>query len=204
MAKDKSTYDVYISYSRQDKKLSLEIGRILQSHGLQVFTDSEMMAGRHIEETLWEAMAECQALVVVIPEIGPSAWIAFELGAAKAWNKPIYPIAANPASASIPVGLQGIVIYPPSRADEIAEEIKASAKSLTVTEEKLLVEVYHGIGVPVDQLLLRPKQLVMLTKQFERVAKRHVASEELLRNLLRLRKRGALGPSNVKNARKVT
>jgi hypothetical protein len=145
---------------------------------------------------IWEAMSESQALVAVIPETDPSASIAFEVGAARAWNKPIYAVAANPANVRLPLGLQGVIIYPPSRIEEIAQEIKKGSGVLSDADQPVLIEEYHRIGVPVDQLALQPKQLSTLTKQFKKRVKRNVAAEELVRTLLRLRKRGELRPSS--------
>ena len=75
---------------------------------------------------------------------------------------------------------------------------------LSDADKQVLIEEYHRIGVPVDRLLLQPKQLARLTKQFKKRAKRNVASEELVRTLLRLRKRGGLRPPNVSKPRKAT
>jgi hypothetical protein len=169
-----------------------------------VFTDAEVVAGQSIEDVIWEAMSESQALVAVIPEGDPSDWIAFELGAAKAWNKPIYAVASNPAASRLPVGLQGTVIYPPSRIEEIAQEIKKMSGLLSDADQRVLIEEYFRIGIPVDRLLLEPRQLSSLTKQFKKRAKRNVGSEELVRTLLRLRKRRKLRPSNVNKPRKAT
>ena len=60
----------------------------------------------------------------------------------------------------------------------------------------MLIEEYHRIGATVDQLLLQPQELSTLTKQFKKRTKRNVGAEELVRTLLRLRKRGKLRPSN--------
>jgi hypothetical protein len=204
MTKPKTTFDVFISHSHRDAAISAELARVLRSYDLRVFTDAEIVAGQSIEDVIWEAMSESQALVALIPDGDPSAWIAFELGAAKAWNKPIFAIASNPAAPRLPVGLHGMMIYPPSRIDEIAQEIKKMSGLLSDADQQILIEEYHRVGVPVDQLLLQPKQLSRLTKQFKKRAKRNVASEELVRTLLRLRKRGALRPSNVSKPRKTT
>lgn len=102
MPKGKSTFDVFISHSHRDAAVSEDIARVLRSYGLRVFTDPEVGAGQTIEDAIWEAMSESQALVAIIPETDPSAWIAFELGAAKAWNKPIYAVASSPATARLP------------------------------------------------------------------------------------------------------
>jgi hypothetical protein len=193
MPKEKTTFDVFISHSHRDKKVAADLARVLQSYDLRVFTDTQaVVGGQKIEDAIWEAMSESQALVALIPEGTPSAWIAFELGAAKAWNKPTFVIASNPAASQLPVGLQGMTIYPPSRIDEVAQEIKKMSGLLSDDDQRVLVEEYQRIGVPVDELLLQPKQLSRLTSQFKRRAKRHVASEELVRMLLRLRKRGGL------------
>ncbi len=97
---------------------------------------------------------------------------------------------------ALPVGLRGMTLYPPSRIEEIAQEIKKLSGLLSEVDLAVLIDEYHRVGVPVDQLLLQPKQLSTLTKQFNKRAKRNVGAEELLRTLLRLRKRGSLRPSS--------
>jgi hypothetical protein len=192
MAKNKPTFDVFISHSHRDREFSAEIARVLRSYDLKVFGDADIAPGERSEDTIWEAMAESQALVAVIPETESSAWSAFELGAAKAWNKPIYAIASNPTTARLPSSLQGMAIYSPTRIDEIAQEIKRSSRSLSESEKAVLIDEYQRIGVPIDELVLQPGHLSRLTKEFKRHSKREIAAEELVRNLLRLRKRGAL------------
>src|SRR5947209_5323574 len=140
MAKDKATIDVFISHSHRDTAISAELARVLQSYDLRVFTGPEAIAGQSIEDSIWEAMSESQAFVAVIPETEPSAWIAFELGAAKAWNKPIYAVASNPAAARLPAGLHGMTIYSPSRIEEIAQEIERSLGMLSETDQAMLIE----------------------------------------------------------------
>ena len=108
MAKGKPTFDVFISHSHRDAAVSADIARVLRSYDLSVFTDTDVDTGQSFEDMIWEAMSESQALVAIIPETDPSASIAFELGAAKAWNKPIYAVASNPATVRLPVGLQGM------------------------------------------------------------------------------------------------
>jgi hypothetical protein len=195
MAKAKPPNDVFISHSHEDAGFAAEIARMLRSYDLKVLTDAEITAGDRIENALWEAIAESQAFVAVIPETEPSASTTFELGAAKAWNKPIYAIASNPSKTQLPVPLQGMVVYPPTRIEEIAQEIKRSSKSLSDEELSVLVDEYNRIDLPVDQLMLQPNDLTKLTKQFQKRTKRQIASEELVRLLLRMRKKGSLHTS---------
>lgn len=194
MAKAKPTYDVFISHSRQDKELVADIARVLRSYDLQVFTDAEIPSAGRIEDAIWDAMAESQALVAVISEDEPSASMAFEMGAARAWNKPVYGIVSNRSATRLPAALHGLLVYPPSRIEEVAQEIKRSSESLPDSEIEMLAAEYHQIGVPVDQLALQPHRLSELAKRFQKRTKRQVPGEHLLRILLRLRKRGTLPP----------
>jgi hypothetical protein len=108
------------------------------------------------------------------------------------WNKPTYGILFDPSSTRLPAPLRGLAVYPRSRMDEVAEEIKRSSDLLSDEETAALIDDYHRIGVSVDQLALQPAQLARLTRQFKARTKRQVAGEQLVRMLLRLRKGGAL------------
>jgi TIR domain len=193
MVKSNLTYDVFVSYNREDSRIAAEVAEVLQSYDLRVFTDTEIGAGERMEDALWEAIAESQAFIAIIPEREPSAWTAFEFGAATAWNKPVYAIASNPSSTRLPAPLHRLAVFPPSRIEEIAQDIKRSLKPLTESEKSVLIDEYHRIGLTVDQLLLQPAQLAKLTRNFKRRTGRQIASEELVRMLLRLRKMRALG-----------
>ena len=84
MAKRKHPCDVFLSHRRQDAELAADIARVLQSYDLEVFTDADAAQGQRLEDALWEAMAESQALVAVVPDGEPSPWMLVELGAAQA------------------------------------------------------------------------------------------------------------------------
>lgn len=192
MTKTRPTYDVYLSHRRQDAELAADIAQVLRSYNLEVFTDAETSLGEPLEDALWEAMAESQALVAVIPEGEPSPTMLLELGAARAWNKPTYGIVFDLASTRLHTALRGLAVYPRSRIEEIAQEIKRSSELLSEAEIAILIEEYDRLGVPVDQIVLQPAHLSQLTKQFKARTKRQIAGEQLVRMLLRLRKSGAL------------
>jgi TIR domain len=203
MTKLKTTYDVFVSHSQREAGFASDIARIMQGYGLKVFTGAEISVGEPIEDTIWEALAESQAFIVVVPDNEQNMFPAFELGAAKAWNKPVYAIASNPSASSLPTSLQGTVVYPPSRIEEVAQKIKQSLASLSESETSVLIDEYLRIGEPVDHLLLQPQLLSKLTKQFQKRSGRQVAAEELVRMLLRLRKRGDLRPVKGRKAPKI-
>jgi hypothetical protein len=200
MAKSKPIYDVFVSYRRQDEALAFQVTTVLKSYGLEVFSDSQIALDDQFENMLWEAMAESRALVAVVSnEI--SAQMALEVGAAKAWNKPLYLVAMNPASVRLPFILPSFQVYPVARIDELAQVIQRSSKPLSDAESNVLVAAYCGINVSVDELALRPKQLSKLTKLFRRQTGRQVPGEQLLEMLLRLRKHGMLPAAPKKNPR---
>ena len=192
MSKAKHTYDVFISHRRQDKELVADIAGVLRSYDLQVFTDADIPLTEKSEDAIWDAMAESQALVAVISEDEPSASMAFEMGAVRAWNKPVYGIVSNRSSTRLPAALHGLLVYPSSRIEEVAQEIKRSSQSLSNSDIDVLIAEYHHIGVSVDQLALRPQYLSELAKHFQKRTKRQVPGEHLLRIVLRLRKQRGL------------
>lgn len=188
MRKNRPTFDVFVSHDLRDNRVAGDVVRALRSYGLKVFTRDEVPVADRIEDAVWEAMAESQAFIAVISNEGPTSSIAFEVGAANAWNKPIYGIVSDPATIHSFPSLHRIRLYPASRIDEIAQEILRASDSLSDQEIEVLLEEYHRAGVPVDQLALQPRQLQELTKLFQKRAKRSISAEQLLHLLLRLRK----------------
>jgi len=183
---------VFLSHHHRDSERAAELSRVLCSYGLEVFTDRDANGSKSAEDALWDAMAESQALVAVIPEGEPSPTMLVELGAARAWNKPSYGIVFDPASTRLPPPLHGLTVYPRSRIDEVAQEIKRSSELLSDAETASLIDEYHRIGMSVDQLVLQPAKLARLTRQFKVRTKRQIAGEQLVHILLRMRKARAL------------
>lgn len=133
-------------------------------------------------------------MIALISTPEPSASMAFEIGAATAWNKPIYVVVTEPSTIRMPRSLSGLKVYPLSRVEEIASELKRASDSLSGSEIAILIEEYAKIGVSVDRLALDSAALSNLTKQFNKAAKRQVSGEKLLWSLLRLRKGNVLPP----------
>jgi hypothetical protein len=198
MSSRKTTYDVFVSHGLSDRWLVGQILQKLQFHKLRAFVDIDVPSGRSFEKALWEAMSESQALIVAIPTntTGQMDGIAFELGAARAWDKPVYAISSDPGTAKLPGALARTQVFSLAQLDEICEEIRQSLASLTEQEKRIAIEEYFNIDMPLDQLMLQPQLLSKLTQQFRKKAKRQVSSEELLRTLLRIRKTGNLRRPN--------
>src|ERR1700761_8199908 len=112
MIESKATYDVFLSHSQRDAAFASDIAHVMQAYGLKVFTGAEVPVGEPIEDAIWEALAESHAFVVIVPDSEQNVFPAFELGAAKAWNKSVYAVASNPTATSLPLSLRGTVVYP--------------------------------------------------------------------------------------------
>jgi TIR domain len=202
MPPDNSTFDVFIAYNHRDLKHAIQAAELLRSYGLAVFVDSQgIPAGARTEDAVWQAMAESHAVVAIVPEDAPASWMAFELGAAKAWNKPLYAVATTSSIGRPPVALRHVSILPLSRLDEIARSILDSREPMSDEDQRHLSEAYRRTGVSVDQLALQPQQLATLVKDFNRRARRHLSGEQVMWLLLRLRKQRAL-PALSKRATK--
>lgn len=205
MAKNSKPFDVFISFNHPDKKHAAAVADVLRSYGLVVFFDpQEIKAGETTEGVIWDAMAESHALVVVVPENAPSSWMAVELGAARAWNKPIFAISAKPTVGRPPAAFQHIQILPLSRSDEIAQSINSSREPISDDDQKRLGESYQKIGVTVDQLALQPHHLAKLIKDFNRRSGKKMSGEQVMSLLLRLRKRRALPALEKRQSSSVT
>jgi hypothetical protein len=200
MANDNATYDVFIAYDRRDSETAKGVAEVLRSYNLAVFVDTQQQSpGVNLEDAIWQAMAESRALVIVLPEDVGSAWLAFELGAAKAWNKPIYAVSASTTHRNLPAALRDVSIIPPTRTNEIALSVVSSADPLTEAEIKHLGDAYVATGLSLDQLLMQPQQLAKVVKQFNKKSGRKMAGEQVMWHMLRLRKQGKLPTLDKRN-----
>ena len=118
--------------------------------------------------------------------------MAIELGAARAWNKPIFGVVTDPTLTELPPGLSGIHLYPSGRIEDAIRAIKVSGKELSEDDRSLLAKLYTAVGVSVDQLALDPRHLEELVKRFSAGTGKAVPGERLLSELLRMRKQGKL------------
>src|SRR4051794_6413434 len=124
MAKRGKTCDVLISHVAKDSSLAQEIADTCRENGLETALDAELLAGPNASHALWEALAESQALVTILAPSGLTPWMIIEIGAAGAWNKPIFGIITDPSITRLPSGLTGIRPYTIGRLQDVITEIK--------------------------------------------------------------------------------
>jgi len=193
MATARKTYDVFLSHSSADRDLADEIANRLEFAGLQTFHDVSLMPARDISAAIWDALAECRALIAIVSvDATPDAMGMVEIGAATAWNKPIYLVLNGPPSTRLPDALKSYYVYPRNRLDEVVRRIRTDFEPLTDDDREVLANTYKDLNVSADKLGQSAKSLCDLTTRFNRKANRQLSSERLLSELLRLRKKGAL------------
>lgn len=195
MSVQTTIYDVFLSYSLTEADEARLIQRALTEAGFDVFNPAEAgpEGGEAATDALWQALAESAALVVLLhPQREPSAAVLVELGAAMAWDKPVYVVQIGPGTAKPPTYLASYPLYPLSRIDDVAGAVKRSLRTLDDEDRAVLCDVYLDLGVPTDQLLRNPSSLDRLADEFNRRANENLPGERLVQELIRLRKTGGL------------
>jgi hypothetical protein len=78
------TYDVFVSHSFRDREFAADVADRLAAEGLQPFCDASIPIGEDASKAIWEALAECRALIMIVsPDSPPDAMGMVELGAAQ-------------------------------------------------------------------------------------------------------------------------
>lgn len=190
---EKHTFDVFLSFPASESKHAADVAKQLREQGLDAFNVHDVASDRSVEDAVWEALAESMAVIAFIPTDGPTANMTFEMGAARAWHKPIYAVASD-LSISRPSSMfSSLRIFPITRIDDIVRSIKAS-RVLTEEDRVELGSAYVSTRIPVDQLFTDPAGLETLVQDFRTRTGKSVAGELLLSELLRMRKHGRLKP----------
>ncbi len=187
------TFDVFVSHSSRDREFAADVADRLQAEGLQPFHDASVPVGQAIGNAIWEALAECHAFIVIVsPDSKPDAMGMVELGAAIAWNKPIFVLLDGPASSRLPKALEGYRVYPRTRLDEVLTQIRRNLEPITDNERDALTEAYRDLGIPADRLSQSPRELQQLVETFNAKTNKQLSGTRLLSELLRMRKQARL------------
>lgn len=192
MVRARKTYDVFISHSANDSPFAMKVADACRANGLEVFSDRDLHVGVQIGDALWEALAESRALLTILSPSGPTPNMAIEIGAARAWSKPIFAVTSDPSSTRIPTALSGMPLYSIGRIEDVITAIKASGEQLTDADRDFLTEIYRESEVSVDQLALEPQNLDRLVQKFRTATGKNISGERLLSEMLRMRKQGRL------------
>jgi hypothetical protein len=192
----KQIYDVVIANSALDAGLAFEVANICAANGLNAFQDRDIPPGADFGDELWEALAESRALLLILSPAEPTSSMLIEIGAARAWNKPIFAVVTDPAQTRLAPAFSDIRLFTQGGVEEVVRAIKQGGEQLSADDRSILARLYADAGVPVDQLLLTPGHLQKLWKRFKKETGKDVPGERLLSELLRMRKQGLLKGSS--------
>ena len=189
----KTEFDVFLSHGVHDTGIAGVVKNALSEAGLEVFSDQNVKFGNSYTKIWRDALAECSAVVLILTRSTlDSSNLAFEVGAAMAWNKPIYVIYDGIADSEIPSYLDDLRLGQISNLPQIVKEIAKSQEPISEEGREKLMNVYEEFGVPTDQLQCKPLDLRELTEQYNKSSHSNLSAERLIRELIHLRKKGKL------------
>lgn len=89
-----SKYDIYLSYSRQDREYADQLYKALSKFGCKVFYDfSDLTTAANFANSLFDAILDSKVFVVIYSEsTSNSTWIKREVEFASQEEKRIFPI----------------------------------------------------------------------------------------------------------------
>lgn len=187
------TYDVFLSCSAIDKVYARLVELAFSTQDIDVFQADAMRADENWREMIWNAMAESAAMVLVLPSAGamPSNTL-LEIGAATAWNKPIFLISINDRAENLPSYLHDQRVYPLARLDDVVSKVKAILSPMSEENLQNLTRIYQEMAIPTDRLISMPVAIEELARRYESAFGKAVSGEQLVESLIRLRKMGKL------------
>jgi hypothetical protein len=193
MAKTGKTYDVFLTHAIGLDALSRRVSQHLREAGLAVFDIQDAKPGEALLKAIWEALAESHALVAVMSQssaMSPS--MAVEIGAASAWNKPIFLLKETQEEHLITSHFRECHVFTLAQIDSVIAQIREAQSRLSEANIIALMRAYSEAGIPTDAFARHPIELTRLTEKFRKETGLDVSGERILNELLRLRKLGQL------------
>src|SRR4051812_34203866 len=119
MKKFDKLFDVFISHSMNDAAFALEVAKACRAGGLEAVTDADFLSGEDVGDALREALTESRAFLAILSPSEPTSLMAIEIGAVRAWNKPIFAVVTDPSLTRLPPALSGVPLYTIGRIEEV-------------------------------------------------------------------------------------
>jgi hypothetical protein len=190
--------DVFLSYSQSETAWAAEVQVRFGQAGLEVFNAYGADAGDMRDGVIWDALVESSALIALVRsprEMSPT--LSFEIGAAMTWQKPVYVLYQGDRPTGLPKYAEQFGMFPASELDKLVRLV-AREKGFSDEERHALQQAYTAVGVPADRLLVDLAKLDELEKNFKKISPSHFSAEQLLREILRLRKQRKLPRVGIK------
>jgi len=192
MAKIKKTYDIFLSYSLDLQNQAEVVAKKFADAGLTAFDLSELEPAHNVVEETWQALAESWALVVIVKPSTMPPSVAVEIGAASAWQKPVYILIETEGEYHLPVYFSKYETFKFSEIGTVVELILKDLKPLSDEDRQALAKAYVDLCIPTDRLLREPSSIERLKNVLWKELGIRISGERIMQELLRLRKRGRL------------
>jgi len=192
MAETIRTCDVFVSHATKDASFALEVANAFRESGLETITETELLPGSDVSDALWEALAESRALLMILSPSGITPSMGLEIGAARAWSKPIYAVVTDSTLTRLPEVFTGVELYTIGRIQDVIRAVKTAIEPLTEEDRAFLKRAYSEMGLSLDRLSMDPVGRERLARAFRKNRGKVVAEERLLSELIRIRKQGKL------------
>ena len=197
MPRTHKAYDLVISHSPKNSELAAEIAGDCRASGLEPYTQ-KLQTSADLSDELWEAISESHALLTIVSPTDSAQLLAILIGAASAWNLPIYAVVTDPDSPTwLPPGFPTANLFTTRRIPDVLHAIQTSVRELSDADRALLKRLYEKKGISPDQFALEPKRLESFAKQFRKQGGTRVPGERLLAELLRMLRQGELAGTRV-------
>ncbi|RJP32072.1 MAG: hypothetical protein C4547_14495 [Phycisphaerales bacterium] len=182
--------DVFLCFSIVDAADARRVRAALENAELKVY---ERTPDERDGERVAQALAACDALVVIVPVSGDvSANSLVEMGAAWGWGKPMFGVRYGNGHAAPAGFLTRVKLFPPSRLDDLVSEIKRTRRPISRPQREALAAVYAELGTSTDEMVRDPLLVDRFVERFKERTGRSVGRDRLVNELLRLRKSGVL------------
>jgi nucleoside 2-deoxyribosyltransferase len=115
--------NVFLAFSPRDKVAALQLTQRLADEGVTVKT-MDAIPAKDLSSQMRATIAECDAFVVLATEASvPSATFAFEVGAARGLDKPVFVVAKDLAKSDLPSYLREFPIVPYASVEKLADQV---------------------------------------------------------------------------------
>ncbi len=192
MPRIKKTYDIFLSYSSDLQSQAEIAAKKFADAGLAVFDLSELGPAHNVVEETWQALAESWALVVIVKPGATPPSVAVEIGAASAWQKPIYILLEGDGEYHLPAYFSKYETFMSSEIATVVDLVLKGKKPLSDEDRQALAEAYTGLRIPTERLFREPTSIERLKNVLWRESGIRISGERIMQELIRMRKRGKL------------
>jgi hypothetical protein len=193
MSPRSSPFDVFFSHSLVDTFVADSVNQRFQDAGVRVFATRDMNPENRYNDESRSILRECVAFVILLtPPRLLSQEVPFELGAALIRRTPLYLLLDGLEPDELPAFLSRQLAFPLARLSEVIQAIVALKKAFTDEQRQALKSVYQHAFYNVDQLSKDTGAADELAREWEVATGQSITPDALVRELLRMRKRGEL------------